>query len=175
MKHPATAGWFESPALRAAGNEDGPAYQRKYLLDEARARQVAAWARRHLVPDPHGDPAAGGSYQTASVYCDTAGFDVARRSEPYRRHKLRVRRYGNEPRVFLERKSKEDDRVEEFRTAIPLQELSWLAAPAAPAEWAGHWFHRNVRAPRSAPDRARVLPADRLRRRLRQGHVAADH
>ena len=141
---------FESPSL---GSPDGagPAYELKFLLDEARAQAVEAWARQRLTPDPHGDPALGGAYRTTSLYFDTPGLDVFHRSPSYRRRKFRVRRYGAGPWLFLERKSKWGDRVEKRRTAIPGEELALLALPMSVTTWPGHWFHRRLLARRLDP------------------------
>jgi len=146
---PRSAAGFESPSLAPPGG--APAFELKFLLDEARARAVEAWARRRLTPDPHGDPALGGAYRTTSLYCDTPELDVYRRTEAYRHHKFRVRRYGSSSKVFLERKSKEADRVEKERTAVPLYELPLLARPLSLATWPGHWFHHALQVYRLSP------------------------
>jgi hypothetical protein len=67
--------------------DGAPAFEIKFLLDPARAECVTAWARRHLVPDPHADPALGGAYRVHSLYLDTAGLDVYHRADSYRRRK----------------------------------------------------------------------------------------
>jgi hypothetical protein len=139
-----TAAGFESPSLGSPGGGAGPAFERKFLLDEARAQEVEAWARRRLTLDPHGDPALDGAYRTTSLYCDTPGLDVYHRTEAYKGHKFRVRRYGSAPWAFLERKSKEDDRVAKRRTPVPEEELALLAHPTPPRAWPGRWFHRRL-------------------------------
>jgi hypothetical protein len=141
---------FESPSLYAPGGE-GPAYELKFLLDEAQAQAVEAWALRRLALDPHGDPALGGAYRTTSLYCDTPELDVYHRSPSYRRRKFRVRRYGSAPKIFLERKSKWDDRVEKRRTPVPEEELALLAHPMALVSWTGYWFLRRLRLRRLFP------------------------
>src|SRR6478736_4750673 len=94
----------ESPAVSPglATRSLGAAFELKFRLTPAEAAFVEAWARKHLTPDHHG---AGGSYKVASVYCDTPGFDVFRRSAGFKRRKYRVRRYGDSPELFLERKT----------------------------------------------------------------------
>ncbi len=146
---------FESPSLGAPGDGVGPAYELKFLLDEARAQEVEAWARRRLALDPHGDPALGGAYRTASLYFDTPELDVYYRSPSYKRRKFRVRRYGAAPEVFLERKSKSGDRVAKRRAAVPEEELPLLAHPLSLLTWPGHWFHRCLL-------RRRLRPACRI-------------
>jgi hypothetical protein len=142
---PLTTVGFESPSLGSPGGGAGPAYELKFLLDEAQAQEVEAWARRRLALDPHGEPALGGAYRTTSLYCDTPQLDVYRRTPSYRRRKFRVRRYGSASGAFLERKSKWGDRVEKRRTPIPVEELPLLAYPLSVVTWPGHWFHRRLR------------------------------
>jgi hypothetical protein len=143
-----TAEEFASPSLRPAG---GPAYELKFLLDDALAAEVEAWARRRLALDPHADPALGGAYRTTTLYCDTPEHDVYRRTGSYGRRKFRLRRYGQSAQVFLERKSKRGDRVRKRRTAVPADELALLAHPLSVTTWPGHWFHRRLLVRRLCP------------------------
>jgi hypothetical protein len=140
----------ESPSLASPGAA-GPAFELKFLLDEARAQEVEAWARGRLAIDPHGDAALGGAYLTTSLYFDTPELDVYHRSRGYKRRKFRVRRYGAAPWAFLERKSKWGDRVEKRRAAVPGEELALLANPMSVVTWPGHWFHRRLVARRLGP------------------------
>jgi len=133
-----------SPSLLAQSDGIGPAFELKFLVDEALARDVECWARSHLMPDPHGDPVLGGAYDTTTLYCDTAALDVFHRAPSYRRRKFRIRRYGSEEALFLERKSKSGDRVAKRRVAIRHDELPVLAHPVALASWPGHWFHQSL-------------------------------
>jgi hypothetical protein len=142
---------FVSPSLRTAEAGAGHAYELKFLLDEAEARDVEAWARGHLTLDPHGDPALGGAYRTTSLYLDTPELDVYHRSQSYKRRKYRVRRYGTGLELFLERKLKDGDRVAKRRTPIPEDELPLLGHPMALATWPGQWFHRRLLARRLGP------------------------
>ena len=116
-----------------------PAFEVKFLLTNAEAREVERQLRGRLAPDPHADPALGGAYRVTSVYFDTPNLDVYRRSDGYRRRKYRVRRYGGAPSVFLERKAKKQQRVRKRRVSIPLAELATLAGEV-PREWPGAWF-----------------------------------
>lgn len=133
-----------SPSLTADGT-GADAYELKFLLGTAQARAVEELARTRLAPDPHGDPARGGAYHTTSLYCDTEQFDVFHRRGPFRRHKHRVRRYGDADRVFFERKSKWGDRVRKLRCAVPAGEVALLGASDATPDWPGHWFHEQLR------------------------------
>jgi hypothetical protein len=136
-------GIYLSPALaRAFGGP--PAYEIKFLLDPDRAERVEEWARRHMSFDPHADPARGHTYRIHTLYLDTPRLEMFRRVPGHKRHKFRVRRYGTEPFVFLERKTKTGDWVAKRRTKIDDGELMRLfAAPADPA-WPGHWFRRRL-------------------------------
>jgi len=129
-----------SPALATDGRL-GRAFELKFRLPLDAAEAVEAWARRHLVPDVHG---SAGRYPVTTVYCDTPTFDVFRRSPGYRRSKFRLRRYGDAPTVFLERKAKKGDRVRKRRVEVAPDQLSWLAVADAPADWAGRWFRDRL-------------------------------
>ncbi len=121
-----------------------PAYELKFLLDEARARQAETWARQHLRPDPHADVARDGIYHTLSLYLDTPRLDVYHRSKGVGRAKFRIRRYGSESCAYLERKARKGDRVRKRRTNVPLEEL-FLLTDEAPAAWPGAWFEKRLR------------------------------
>jgi hypothetical protein len=130
----------KSPGLR---DDAGvvPAFELKFELSPADLVRMMAWARRHLHPDPHG---VDGCYQVTSVYCDTPQFDVFHRSAGYRSSKLRLRRYGSAPFVFLERKVKKGDRVRKRRVEVAPPELprlaSYLNGTTPPAGWSAGWF-----------------------------------
>jgi hypothetical protein len=129
-----------SPGLRAAAGA-GPAFELKFELSKDDVLRMTDWARRHLHPDPHG---AEGRYQVTSVYCDTPEFDIFHRSAGYRGSKLRLRRYGAAPFVFLERKVKKGDQVRKRRVEVAPEELQRLAAcvegGTPPAGWSAGWF-----------------------------------
>jgi hypothetical protein len=133
-----------SPSLIEPGEGKGPAFELKFLLDEARAAEVEAWASAWLTPDPHGDPTLGGAYRTTTLYLDTPSLDVFHRTPSFKRSKHRLRRYGSEPTIYLERKTKNGDRVRKQRSAIPDEELALLASPLSVLTWPGHWFHRRL-------------------------------
>jgi len=137
-----------SPSLRSG---DGAAFELKFLVPLALATEVETFARTALrmAPDAHGDPS--GSYLTTSLYLDTAQLDVYHRSDTYRRRKHRVRRYGNEARLYLERKVKSNDRVSKRRAVISEADLSQLGKPMSLETWDGHWFHRRVTIKRLGP------------------------
>lgn len=132
-----------SPALLAQ-EEGPPAYELKFLLPEERARQVQAWASRHLALDPHADLLGSGGYRVDNLYLDAPDLAIYHRTGPGRRRKWRLRRYPSSPLLFLERKTRSGDRVSKRRTAIPTGEGSILRAAASDEAWPGHWFHRRL-------------------------------
>jgi len=133
-----------SPSLRANGSFLLPAYEMKFLLDAEQAGRIEDWCARNLQRDPHGDPAMDGAYQTTSLYTDTTRWDVFRKSPGYERRKFRVRRYGDLPYLFVERKSKNRNRVWKKRSVIDNDTLILLAAPTSPPDWSGRWFHEQL-------------------------------
>jgi len=120
-----------------------PAYEMKFLLAKGQGLEVAAWAQRHLPFDIHGDPALGYGYRTHTVYLDTPALDVYQRTGVCGRGKLRVRRYGTETALFLERKVRTEDRVRKRRTRVAADELALLDEDGA--DWSGEWFRQRQR------------------------------
>jgi hypothetical protein len=135
---------LESPSLFAAGTDGPPAFELKFLLTEPQAREVEARVKGALALDPHADPALGNAYLTTSLYTDTPGFDVLRRTGALGPRKYRVRRYGVAGPVFLERKTKTGDRVRKRRSEVEPGDVPHLAGVEVPADWAGVWYHRQV-------------------------------
>jgi VTC domain-containing protein len=129
-----------SPGLRS-DRDLGPAFELKYHLPAAQALDVECWARQALTPDPHG---IDGTYRVTSVYCDTAHFDVFHRSAGFRRNKYRLRRYGQAPMVYLERKSRTGDQVRKRRLEVLEEDLGLLACSGPLPNWAGIWFHERI-------------------------------
>lgn len=157
---------LESPALyREATNVR--AYEVKFLLPEAEAREVERRLRPRLALDPHVDPAVGDSYRVTSVYFDTENFDVFRKSDGYRRRKFRIRRYGNAATVFLEQKSKSNQQVRKRRTVVTEDQIAHVVRVLTPhsalppqrgegktpsvGDWPGMWFATRLAAKRLRP------------------------
>ncbi|AMV28249.1 VTC domain protein [Gemmata sp. SH-PL17] len=140
------ASGLESPSLfnPAAGTDAPTAYEVKYLLTEEQVAEVVDRVTGKLDLDAYADPAMGNAYITTSVYTDTPNFDVFYRNEGYNRDKFRVRRYGHTGPVFVERKTKNGDKVRKHRVRISADEVPELAAPALNGEWAGEWFHSQL-------------------------------
>lgn len=130
-----------SPSLHG---REVPAFELKFLLDEATAGEVEARLRPALSLDPHGSSACGGGYQLATLYFDTQRLDMYRRVGRHKFFKCRLRRYDGADRIYLERKSKRGDRVHKRRSAIDLDQLSCFAQPNSANEWAGDWYQRQL-------------------------------
>jgi len=137
---------------RSPGLRTGIAFELKFELSLADVLRMKAWARRHLHTDPHG---VDGCYRVTSVYCDTPSFDIYRRVAGYRGSKLRLRRYGDAPFVFLERKLRTGDQVRKRRVEVAPEELpllaSYMAGATPPAGWAATWFLDRALKKRFAP------------------------
>ena len=144
---------MESPSLFGPGAEanTATAFEVKFLLTEDQVREVVARVTGKLALDPYADPAMGNAYLTTSVYTDTPNFDVFYRTEGYDRDKFRVRRYGVTGPVFVERKTKNGEKVRKHRSKIDAQEVPDLAAPALNGEWASEWFHSQLIEKQLAP------------------------
>lgn len=137
---PGSGGEIEAPGL-ASDPSWGPAFELKYPLTRVEADFIEEWAREKLTPDPHG---VEGAYQITSLYYDTPRLDVFYRSPGYRRRKFRLRRYGQAPHAYLERKWRRGDRVRKKRTAVLVEELNRLADPVAGPAWDGAWFLEDL-------------------------------
>lgn len=139
-----------SPSIdRGDGATEATAYELKFLVPEETAARVRAFGAANLLPDPYAD--ADGGYLTTTLYLDTADWAILRRAEGVRGRKHRVRRYGAESVVHLERKTRRGDRVRKLRTAIPAADLALLARPDSGTDWPGAWFHREIELRRVRP------------------------
>jgi VTC domain len=128
-----------------------PAYELKFLIDENRSGEVLAWARKFMAPDPHVEPSLGDAYRISSLYLDTQELDAFFHRGSAARSKFRLRRYGDEPAVFLERKRKKRDCVQKRRVSVLEAETRLLQDPDTPSDWTGRWFHKRLRARRLQP------------------------
>ncbi len=119
-------------------------YEIKFLLGSATADLVTEWARVHMARDPVAACDERELYPVHSVYLDTPTLGVFGRAGALRTRKYRLRRYGNEDTIWLERKAKVRGRIKKRRTAISESELACLYEQAPPPHWAGNWFRRRV-------------------------------
>ena len=120
------------------------AYEIKFLIVADVAREVRAWARARMQPDPNAEGGAGDGYRITSLYYDTSGFDVFHRRGSFGRCKYRVRRYDSAPSVFLERKLRKERTVTKRRTLIDMAELRRLCELEPDRSWNGAWFHGRL-------------------------------
>ena len=116
----------------------------KFLIPAEMGLQIQDWARTNLQPDPCGIGDSGDQYATTSLYYETPGFDVFHQKESYGRAKYRIRRYGFDNYIFLERKFRTDRLLAKRRTSVPLETLDRLGEPVADPAWPGFWFHRRI-------------------------------
>jgi len=116
----------------------------KFLVDLATAAVVREWARAYLDPDPHGVGVYSDEYRTTSLYFDTDDYDVFHRRGSFGRGKYRIRRYGDDETVFLERKMRQATVLAKRRTRADITTLEQLARPHLDPAWSGYWFHRRV-------------------------------
>src|SRR5262245_42818799 len=149
----AAASGLVSPSLFGPGAEaeSATAFEVKFLLTDDQVSALCASIAGKLALDPFADPALGNAYLTTSLYTDTPGFDVFYRTEGYNRDKFRVRRYGHTGPVFVERKTKNGEKVRKHRARINPAEVPDLAKPSLNGEWAGEWFHSQLLAKRLKP------------------------
>jgi hypothetical protein len=119
-------------------------YELKFLVGEETAAQVMDWARLHMARDPVAQCDEHELYHVHSVYLDTPALGVFGRAGALRTRKYRLRRYGNENTIWLERKAKVRGRVKKRRTAVSEEEVACLYDQTPPPGWAGHWFRRRV-------------------------------
>lgn len=117
-------------------------YEVKYVLEDGQAEEVISWAGANLKPDPHS--AADASYRVASLYFDTFGFDVYHRRAGFSGVKYRVRRYGDEAIVWLERKRRSGTLVRKERAACSLDFRGRMWDHASDTDGFGHAFAAQI-------------------------------
>jgi hypothetical protein len=139
LPHPDSASLAVSPSLVSPHG----ASEMKFVVDATVADSIAAWAEQHLVADPHAGE-NGEGYCVNSLYLDTPSFDTFRRRPGYRRRKFRLRRYGNEPTIWLEVKRKRNGLVRKRRVAVAESEWSRQLQQPGDLDWEGAWFRRRL-------------------------------
>ena len=97
-------------------------YELKYIIQEAAAREIRAFARNHLMPDPYAKASLNYSYNIYSVYLDSPGLALMNQTLEglKNRFKLRVRFYDNDPAhpVFFEVKRRVNDVIVKVRGKV---------------------------------------------------------
>ena len=123
----------------------------KFVIDEGQAPAIRDWARANMRPDPHGTGSFADGYTTSTLYFDTRQLDVFNRRASFGRAKYRVRRYGDAPSVFFERKLRQPGLLIKRRTFDSIDALSYLETHEVDSDWEGHWFHRRLLVRRLRP------------------------
>ncbi|MGZ8937703.1 MAG: polyphosphate polymerase domain-containing protein [Limisphaerales bacterium] len=131
-----------SPSIMRENRE--LASELKFLVTPDVAVGIREWARHKLLPDPHGNGNAHDEYRITSLYFETDSFDVYNRKGSYARSKYRIRRYGAEDVVFLERKLKTNGLVAKRRSPTVTVEIKRLSEMQPDPGWLGSWYHRRV-------------------------------
>jgi hypothetical protein len=116
----------------------------KFVVDAARGPEVQAWMRANLAPDEFGSGPEHDQFETSSLYFETGEFDVYHRRGSYGKSKYRIRRYGDSPIMFLERKFRTDRVLIKRRTTASLDDFARLEGNQPDPAWYGYWFHRRL-------------------------------
>ncbi|MCA9060939.1 MAG: polyphosphate polymerase domain-containing protein, partial [Planctomycetaceae bacterium] len=98
----------------------------KYQVSHELARSLRDWAAIHMQPDEYAAHSPDCVYQITSLYLDTPEYDIYHRQSDRVRGKFRLRRYGTESTIWLERKRKSGNVVRKRRTAISQKEVEKL-------------------------------------------------
>jgi hypothetical protein len=147
--------------LQSSGQ--GPvAYELKCLVEPQLVDQLVAHVAADLQVDPFSARARHGYYRITTLATDTSDWQVFRRqsSTP---HKYRIRRYGEESVVYLERKTRRGVQVRKQRAAVHIDDLASLdhdVFTAASLPEPAQWFAGQVRERQLRP--ACVLACERL-------------
>lgn len=96
-------------------------FELKLQLHPEDADWVREWARQNLKLDAYAG--ADATYSVHSLYLDTARLDIYHRNGDTVGTKFRIRRYGNEEVLWVERKRRKGTLVFKRRAAIPKAEL----------------------------------------------------
>ena len=115
--------------------------EQRFIVNDSTAAEILTWARAELAPDPHGSGPYHDAYTVTTRYLDNPSFDTFFRRNSFGRAKYRVRRYGSEDVVFVERKLRTATMLAKRRSSVPLLAMDdqhRLMGYAA-------WFSRRVR------------------------------
>ena len=123
----------------------------KFLISAEKGPEIQAWMRANLAPDEFGSGPERDQFETSSLYFETAKFDVFHRRGSYGKSKYRVRRYGDSPIMFLERKFRTDRVLIKRRTTAALDDFRLIETNEPDPNWYGYWFHRRLIARRLEP------------------------
>ena len=111
-------------------------FEYKYVIEEATARSVRAFALVYLQRDRYADPKRDNAYPVHSLYLDSPAMDLCRATQHghKNRFKLRVRFYDEDPEhpVFFEIKRRVSDVILKSRAAVRRSSILPLLAGHAP-------------------------------------------
>lgn len=117
----------------------------KVLLSAAEAERATAFARAHLAPDPYAVRGADLGYEVASTYLGPAPGPRAAERPSRLPSRYRVRRYGDDRCVWLERKGGEAGRVDKRRAPCDATAAEG-GLSALPADHPGRAWAEEVQA-----------------------------
>jgi hypothetical protein len=119
------------------------AAEMKFVVPIQATEGIRQWARERMRPDPHVEDGVD-TYRTASLYLDNDRMDVFHRRGSNGRSKYRIRRYGDSPEIFLERKLKTRGWVNKRRVLVPVAEVEHVRMEGLWSGWSGRWFARRI-------------------------------
>lgn len=134
-----------SPSLGKNGRDLARAYELKFVVSQAQAAEIESLLATKLSLDPHVDPEMDRGYRVATLYCDTPQRHVFHRQGRFKLFKLRLRKYGLDQSVYLERKARRKDFVRKLRSSVEIGVLPNFAAEVFPTNGFGGWYHRQLR------------------------------
>lgn len=141
---------LQSPSLEPAKRNGSTAYEFKFLLSEAAAKEVELRLAPQMLLDPHADK-GGNGYRITTLYCDTENLDVFHRRGRHKLFKFRLRRYGDASRIYLERKSKRGEVVRKRRSSLDLGLLGQLTQNSSDLNEEAAWYRRQLNRNRVQP------------------------
>jgi hypothetical protein len=113
--------------------------EQRFLVQDSVAAEIVSWLRQWTVADPRGGGPHADSYRVTTQYFDTRDMDVFWRRRSHGRAKFRIRRYGDEPVAYLERKLRSGRVLAKRRSAAPVDPRH-----ATPPQGGTHWFWRRI-------------------------------
>lgn len=140
----ATDAEMRQVALSPSLQREGHAYEMKFVVDAATVAKVVEWARKNMAPDPFAKTAPADGYLINTVYLDTPTFSTFFSDPYFRCRKFRLRRYGQEPVVWLEQKRKNKMRVRKRRVSVSDSLLIDRLTKSIDPDWDGAWFGQRL-------------------------------
>ncbi len=100
-----------------------PRHELKIVLDESALKKVTDWLRATPALAPDTFVGGDGRYLVHSLYFDSPSLAVYHRAEEDSGTKYRIRRYGDENVLWLERKRRKGTLVTKRRASCPMEKL----------------------------------------------------